>query len=146
MDNLKLYTDDSGWVRAFLSKEDAFTYFSGLSEEHKNFRWSNKFATSINDIKEVDTPFKAKKRVYDAESFSEYCSDLLDCWLGGMEKDRRYTRPVNEDDCVDESFGFMYTLKGQRMVDRAIRRLAIVGEKHYNELEIEIKSSLYQEY
>lgn len=136
----KLFTDNSGWVRSFETKEQAFEYFSSLKE-----KWGNLgFAEDISEVKELATSFKAEKEIHDDESFSQYCSEFLDCWLEDMSKDARYVRPVREDDCVEDNISFMYTDKGSRMVERAVSRLTKVGYRHGFD-DVSIGSSYYEE-
>lgn len=148
---MKLYTDKSGCVRCFPSKDEAFKYFNGLREEYlsKSYSWGKKFAETIDEIIEVPTPFNPKKEIHDADSFSEYCNNLLDCWLENIQSDTRYCRPMREGDMylgdADPANMFVYTSKGNSMVERAIDRIGRVGCKHYDELDIDIKTSYFQE-
>lgn len=142
---LKLYTDRSGWHTADETKENALQYFQSKAKENENYSWGNEFAKTIDEIIEVETPFNAKKHVFDADSYSEYSCELMDCWLQDMSKDKRYTRPVTEDDCVDDNIVFMYTDRGCNMVERALNRLHYIGAKYFGYDDISISSMYYQE-
>jgi len=148
MSKNKLYTDNSGWVRCLNSKEAALEYFKECAARYNQYQWHVDFATTIDEIKEVETPFKAEKAIYNGESYSEYCSDLLDNWLESACKDPRYVRPVREyDECHGEdNVSFVYTNAGTRLVERALTRLNAVGYHHYDCLDTEISSSLYREF
>lgn len=142
---LKLYTDKSGWHTATETKEQALEYFKLIGKENENYSWGKDFAKTIDEVIEVETPFNAKKQISDADSYSEYCCELMDCWLENMSKDKRYTRGVTEYDCVDDNIVFMYTDRGSNMVDRALRRLDRLGNKYYEDGNIYINSMYYQE-
>lgn len=143
---MKLYKDKkSTWTVAKESKEEALQYFIG---RHNSLTWNlTDFASSLEDIEEVQTPFNPKKRIADQYEYVEYCCELLDEWLSDIHKYKGYTRDVNEDDLYDDvAPQFMYTNKGSALVERAISGLYRLGEKHYGDLDDEIKSNYFIEY
>ena len=145
---MKLYKDKkSTWTVAKESKEEALQYFI---YRHNSLTWNlNEFASSLEDIEEVQTPFNPKKRISDQYEYVEYCCELLDEWLSDIHEYKGYTRDFDEEN--DDYYGdvhpqFMYTYKGSSLVERAISRLYRLGEKHYGDLEDEIKSNYFIEY
>lgn len=140
---MKLFRDKlSGWTHPAETKEKAFAYFSNLTKVSLFIS----FAGSIEDVEEVETPFNPLKEIDDGETYVEHCEVLLDSWLERISTDRRYTRPVTEQDEIeDENADFLYTDKGSAMVERAISRLTRLGEKHFGPLEYSITSPYYKD-
>lgn len=144
---MKLYHDTANdRYYAARSKSDAFHSFTIRSEEDKPYSWYN--PPVLEDIEEVHTPFNPRKCVATAGDFEDYCNDLLDRWLGDLsvETHPQYCRPVREDDCLDDEPAFMYTGRGQDMVERAFSRLSRLAEKHWPDEEIELRTSMFVEY
>ena len=88
---------------------------------------------------------KPERDIETAEDFSEQASEMFDNFLSDFTP-RGLTRPVTEEDCIGEEADFLYNKKGQALIDRYLRRMIAVGEKHFPDEDIWIESPLYNEY
>lgn len=144
---MKLYHDTANdRYYAAERKSDAFYYFTIRAEEDIPYSWYN--PPVLEDIEEVNTPFNPRKCIATAGDFEDYCNDLLDCWLGDLsiETHPQYCRAIREDDYFDDEPAFMYTSRGQAMVERAFDRLYRLAEKHFPDEDIDLRTSMFIEY
>lgn len=90
-----------------------------------------------------------KRQRIEIKTASDYeliCCDMLDEFIQSMlDNNQGYTRNPNEDDFDD--FGhcdisYMFTQKGMNLIDRYIKRMKRLGEKHFPDSHISISSGL----
>lgn len=92
-------------------------------------------------------PFKPDKEIKDIVDYNEYASQIFEEYLKTFTKENRLIRDVDPDnDNVDDDCLFMYTQKGMKLIDRMMARLIKVGEAHFTDESIEIKTYMYREY
>jgi len=79
----------------------------------------------------------------------DYCSwasDVLSEMTESIIEDSRYCRPVTEEDeDIDPDWTFIFTRKGQEMIDNWHRRLVALGEAKFPDDEMEIENWYYSE-
>ena len=86
------------------------------------------------------------KDIQDVDDFNEYATGMLESFLETFTHDKKLLRDIEEDDNVEESWVYVYTDKGSRLVERMISRLTRVGEKYFPNDEIDLHTPYYQEY
>lgn len=83
------------------------------------------------------------KHVYD---FNDYASEIFENYLLSFTKENGLIRDIEEYDCVEENWSYVYTDRGMLLAERMRRRLFKVGEHNFPDAyEIEIESLAYQE-
>lgn len=136
---MNIYKDSkSEWVKVAHDKEEALAYYLDKSKE---YNWIQ-FASTVEDVIEIKSAFKVDKEIYDADSFSEYCTEILDNFCESMVGDVRYTRPPNKEEAEENpDIGFYYTRIGSEMIDTFTSRLHQIGAHYYNENDLEISTN-----
>jgi hypothetical protein len=88
----------------------------------------------------------------DSEEWQEKALEILECFLEGMQNDRKFTTPVEEIDDEDitpaEGWSYVYTNRGQTLAIRMIDRLNKMAERRWGfdiAFGFDISSQLYQE-
>lgn len=102
-------------------------------------------------IKEFDqTPIKTLipiKGIDDVEEFNDIASQIFTEYLKMFTEKEGLIREANENDWVDEDeISFLYTYKGQQLAQSFLNRLYTYGSKYFYDVDIEIESSLFQEW
>lgn len=88
--------------------------------------------------------FKKCMPIKTAEDYEDVCYEVLDNYLEDFRERKGLTREPNQDDlydfdgCVD----FMYTQKGMRLYDSAIRHLTRLGNKIFPGERFNLRCSL----
>lgn len=147
---LKLFRIDGGpFTKAALSIEHARTLWEARNKEAREDPiYVTGFQYDTTNIIEQPTPFKAEREIYDDQTFSEYCCEYLEGFCTELIQDRRYARPVDpnapHDDDI-EGAEFMYTRKGQLLVERLISWFYHIGTHHWPDGDICIESHMYRE-
>jgi len=80
-----------------------------------------------------------------ADEVRERMNEIYESFLESCSFENGLIRNVEEGDCVDESFHFMYTQRGMRLVEALQRRLHKIWNKCFPDEELELSSHLYQE-
>lgn len=141
--NKNLYLDQlNNWVRAETSPHEALKYFT--DRYMCNPEWFKK--PMLCSIVNIVSPFNPDKEILTAEDFNEYVEWKLDEWLMDMSvyKYPQFCREIEDDDPDEPTF--IYTKKGQDMIERAIGRFSKIAERYFDEFCIEIKTRMYNEY
>lgn len=78
-----------------------------------------------------------------ANDYNDVCNDLLTDWIEDFTERKGLTRPFTEENRYDFDceLGWMYTQKGMKLYESACSKLAKLGEKYFDENELDIKSS-----
>lgn len=82
------------------------------------------------------------------ELFDEKANSIFEAFLGSMQGDAAFVRPIEEnDEHVNENWTYVYTCRGQRLVTRMLDKLSHLAEKKFGAgaIDIDISSYLYQE-
>lgn len=92
-------------------------------------------------------PIKPSRHIDNADDYMDYATQLLETFLESFTIEDGLIRDVTEDDAVpaDECY-FMYTEKGCRLAEKMRDKLIEVGEAHFPNDDIEITTSMLQEY
>ena len=81
--------------------------------------------------------------IKEALNYNDICDEILSEYCESFEKIEGLTRFADKSDIEEfgEDIGWIYTLKGMALYDRACNRLHALGLKHFDESELEIKAS-----
>ena len=81
----------------------------------------------------------------DQYDLNDLMSDMFDEFLQDFQEHERLTRSFDDDDYQDfeMELAFMYTQKGMALIERYRKRMFKVFSKYWNELDFDIRSSLY---
>lgn len=147
---LKLFRiEGEPYTKAALSIEDAREKWEARNKElRENTVYVTGFQYDPTNIIEQPTPFNPKKDIYDDQTFSEYCCEYMEAFCETLIGDDRYTRkvdPNNEDEDYIEGAEFMYTSRGQKLIERLISRCYEIGDHYWPEGDISIYSDMYRE-
>lgn len=92
---------------------------------------------------------KLKPRGYDTDTpdqLEELLNDVFEGFISDIQDDPRFVIPVGEyDGPVDESWQYVYTARGMRLIENMQRRLGKIFDRHFPDKECTIESYLYQE-
>jgi len=84
--------------------------------------------------------------INNAEDYCAWASDVLSEMTETIMDDKRYVRPVTEEDeDIDPDWTFIFTRKGQEMVCNWHNRLVALGEAKFPGEEIEVENWHYSE-
>ena len=82
--------------------------------------------------------------INNAQDFSDVCGDMIDEFVETFRNIKGLTREPDEDD-FDMFDGieiqWMYTQRAMRLIDTYIKRCCKVGEKYWDDFELDIKCS-----
>ena len=81
----------------------------------------------------------------DQYDLNDLMSDMFDEFLQDFQEREGLTRSFDDDDYQDfeMELAFMYTQKGMALIERYRKRMFKVFSKYWNELDFDIRSSLY---
>ena len=81
----------------------------------------------------------------DQYDLNDLMSDMFDEFLQDFQEREGLTRSFDDDDYQDfeMELAFMYTQKGMALIERNRKRMFKVFSKYWNELDFDIRSSLY---
>ena len=81
----------------------------------------------------------------DQYDLNDLMSDMFDEFLQDFQEREGLTRSFDDDDYqdFDMELAFMYTQKGMALIERYRKRMFKVFSKYWNELDFDIRSSLY---
>ena len=81
----------------------------------------------------------------DQYDLNDLMSDMFDEFLQDFQEHEGLTRSFDDDDYQDfeMELAFMYTQKGMALIERYRKRMFKVFSKYWNELDFDIRSSLY---
>ena len=81
----------------------------------------------------------------DQYDLNDLMSDMFDEFLQDFQEREGLTRSFDDDDYQDFELelAFMYTQKGMALIERYRKRMFKVFSKYWNELDFDIRSSLY---
>ena len=81
----------------------------------------------------------------DQYDLNDLISDMFDEFLQDFQEREGLTRSFDDDDYQDfeMELAFMYTQKGMALIERYRKRMFKVFSKYWNELDFDIRSSLY---
>lgn len=94
---------------------------------------------------------KNRIEIENAFDFEAWASDLLSSMTESIQDDRRYCVPVEEQteydpEELDETWNYIFTRHGQRLVIGWTNRLHLLGKKMFPQVEeLEIENQYYQE-
>ena len=93
--------------------------------------------------------FNKNKGIEDADGYSDYAGEIFTNFLQGFTKENKLIIEATQehyDDGLDEDCMFIYSTRGQKLAEKMLSKLHEIGELHFPNDDIEIYSSLYQEY
>ena len=81
----------------------------------------------------------------DQYDLNDLMSDMFDEFLQDFQEREGLARSFDDDDYQDfeMELAFMYTQKGMALIERYRKRMFKVFSKYWNELDFDIRSSLY---
>ena len=88
---------------------------------------------------------RQKIELKDQYDLNDLMSDMFDEFLQDFQEREGLTRSFDDDDYQDfeMELAFMYTQKGMALIERYRKRMFKVFSKYWNELDFDIRSSLY---
>ena len=81
----------------------------------------------------------------DQYDLNDLMSDMFDEFLQDFQEREGLTRSFDDDDyqVFEMELAFMYTQKGMALIERYRKRMFKEFSKYWNELDFDIRSSLY---
>lgn len=90
---------------------------------------------------------KESRKIENVDDFNDYASEMWTAFLETFTVENGLIRPITEnDDFVDPEWEFIYTNRGMKLAEDMKGRLVDVGNKHFQDEDIQIESTYYQEY
>ena len=93
-------------------------------------------------------PFNPKKGINDVDDYTDYANEMFEAYLETFTKEDGLIRDLQEGDILSdgeyEDTEFVYTRKGDRLAEKMQRKLYEIGEAHFPDKFIEIKTNLYR--
>lgn len=89
----------------------------------------------INEIKKIKT----------VDDFNGLACEIFEGFILSFSKENGLIRDIEESDIVEDTWEFVYTERGMKLVKRMRSRLVKVGQKYFPDEYIEVESFFYQE-
>lgn len=84
----------------------------------------------------------------DIQEFEEMANEVFHEFLESMQGDNRFLKPDTEgyyNISTDKDVAFVYTLRGQRLAERMLKRLYKLGNRIFPDEYLNIESYLFQD-
>lgn len=84
----------------------------------------------------------------DVGEFNDYASDMVDDYCRELEGREGMKKDMDEDEkwaCEDNGWAFMWSDKASKLINAEIDRLTKIGQKYFDEFDVEVKPMMYRE-